>query len=156
MRKNDRIENAPFKSYYYAINIEIPDEDLIGKMIEFYYSELSRVLEKNKISEEHRKFLRTGIHIATEKDKVAEIFLNAREHDASKCIVLAFNASLNQREYDNLGVIQLKYFKWPKASWQKVKKTIMGSLTKESIECLIKQLINLVCTLIKNYVLQNL
>lgn len=134
---------------YCAINIEIPDKELVNEMVEKFYKRLRKTLTSQNTTEEQYTFLSEELHIATSKAEVESIFRNAREKGDAHCIVVSFNATLSQRKYDELGVVSFKYLSWSKKAWEKAKKAYGNPIVKKLIDCLIGELISIACQVLK-------
>lgn len=134
---------------YCAINIEIPDEDLVNEMVAKFYSRKNKALKDHKTKDIQRSFLEKELHVARTKEEAQGVFTRAREKGDAHCIVISFNAALSQKKYDHLGVVNFKYLCWTKKAWEKAKKAYGCPIVKKLIDCLIDELINVSCQALK-------
>ncbi|MBD5293376.1 MAG: hypothetical protein HDS20_00950 [Bacteroides sp.] len=144
-----QLDNA---NSYCAINVEIPDDELVQEMIEKFHRRVYRTLTSHRVENGQRFFLEKELHIATTKEEAESIFKQSRENGDKHCIVVSFNATLSQKKYNNLGVVNFKYLCWTKKAWNKAKKAYGNPIVKKLIDCLIGELIAVACQVLKTAV----
>lgn len=149
MRKQTTEKQLNIANGYCAINIEIPDNELIQEMIDIFYKAIDKITSSDKINYRHQEFLKKNLYVATSKNEVMNIFTQARNNGYEYCIVVSFNATLSQKMYNNLGVVNFKYLSWTKKAWKKVKKIYNKPVVKRLIFCLLQTLIHVSCKFLK-------
>lgn len=141
--------------YYWAINIEIPDRENIDIIIRHYQQTFTKTIQSNSTTSEQREFIQNNLHIAKTKEEVYNLFLEADAKNDSKCVVIAFNATLSQQEYNKLGVLSFKYLSWSKKVWNGIKRAtdsqFFNDLIWPLIKCLLEMLLKGNCEMIKAF-----
>lgn len=143
MLKN--IDIYEFSKRPLVINIEIPDEDIIQETITYIHYRVSKTLNTPQIDENHREFLQNNFHIVTTVDSARSTLINAKENEKTPFVVVAFNATLTQAEYDKLGVINFKYISVTKKIWKRVNNEITRAILSKLLRCLIRNLVDVAC-----------
>lgn len=148
MRRLPRETQSDSTSGYYAINIAIPDQELVTEMINFFKDKRHETLN-SRVTVEQRLFIEKELHITQSKKEAKEIFNKAKGNGDAHCVVISFNAALPQKTYDEIGVVQFTYIRWTKKAWEKAKEAYGNPIVRKLIECLIGKLLNVSCEVLR-------
>lgn len=129
----------------WIINIDIPDDSLVEKTINYIKQRINQTLLKPSTTDAHREYLTERFYIATTQDSLRDTITEIKAHGAYPCVILAFNSYLNQHECDQLGVICFKYISWTNKAWAKAKNEMTTANLMKLLKCLGRNLVDVAC-----------
>lgn len=143
----------PSKGYWvFDINIPKEDSDLVRELASYTRNLLSEIVGEKHLEEDRRRVL-SHTYVAENSEEILNHFAEAERKDDGLCIVLAFNAKLTEREYDQMGVLNIKFLRFPKRTWKRLKRIFskkdLLSLLQKLIWCLARNLCQMLLSLLQ-------